>query len=136
MFKNSTTQRILLIVAVTLLLAGVYFSSLGNIAGAVPTYAAAFLCLIFMYLPHFKKFKALGIEAELLTQKMDEYDKTGDMLRRFWKPDGDNTIVASNQKLREWMKENDLGKISVSAFLRGNLLADARRKAIKDLRLD
>lgn len=62
-------------------------------------------------------------------------DKPDDVLRRFLKPDGDNADALTEQRMREWMKKNNLEEISISRFLRGNLLADARRKAITNLRL-
>lgn len=62
-------------------------------------------------------------------------DKPDDVLRRFLTPDGDNADALTEQPMREWMKKNNLEEISISRFLRGNLLADARRKAITNLRL-
>ncbi len=41
-------------------------------ASATVTYAAAIFCLIFAFLSRFKKFKGLGIEAELWEQKQQE----------------------------------------------------------------
>lgn len=133
--RNSTTQSILLVVAVVLLSAGTYFAYSGNVSGAYPTFGAAIFCLIFYFLPYFSEFEGFGVKAKLQTQKMDEYDRSGDVLRGFWKPDGENVDALNEQRMREWMKKNNLEEISIITFLRGNLLAEARREAITTLRL-
>ena len=65
---------------------GIYLSYLGKTAGATVTYTAAVLCLVFSFLQEFKKFKGLGIEAELLEKKIEEADKVLSQLRDLIKP--------------------------------------------------
>jgi hypothetical protein len=55
-------------------------------------------------------------------------------LRKFWKPKG--SINRSNEnRLKEWLKANGLAPDSITFFLRNELFADARRRAVTDLRL-
>lgn len=57
-----------------------------------------------------------------------------EVLRKYWKPDG--TINRINErKLKEWLKVNGLSPDSITFFLRNGILADARRRAVKDLEL-
>jgi hypothetical protein len=63
-----------IIVAVSLFVSGVALSFCDKVEATVATYAAGILCLIFVFLPEFKKFKGLGIEAELLNRKIAEAD--------------------------------------------------------------
>ena len=50
------------------------------------TYAAAVLCLIFVFLNEFKKFKGFGVEAELLENKVKEADHVLTQLRSLLTP--------------------------------------------------
>lgn len=75
--KNAVTEylsfrNIIFLIAVGLFLSGIRLSFLDLTGSAVATYGAALGCLIFVFLPQFKKFKALGVEAELLGKRIEE----------------------------------------------------------------
>ena len=72
---NSKGRIIVFIIAVILICAGVLLSFQDKSASAGVTYTAAILCLIFSFLHAFKKFKGLGVEAELLDKKIEEAGK-------------------------------------------------------------
>ncbi|EGQ9781657.1 TPA: hypothetical protein I7787_21915 [Vibrio vulnificus] len=74
-------QIVIFIVAIALFAAGVWLGYLDKAGVATATYGAAVLSLIFAFLPEFKKFKGLGIEAELLDKKIEETDKLLQQLR-------------------------------------------------------
>ena len=57
-----------------------------------------------------------------------------DILRGYWKPDGSVT-KQSERRLKEWLKSKGLEPDTITLFLRNELLADARRRAIVDLEL-
>ncbi len=65
-------RNIIFTIAVGLVLSGVRLSFLDLTGSAVATYGAALGCLIFVFLPQFKKFRALGVEAELLGKRIEE----------------------------------------------------------------
>jgi len=67
-------QKVILIAAMILLICGVGLSYLDKTGGATVKYADAVLCLIFAFLPEFKGFKGLGVEAKLLEKKIEETD--------------------------------------------------------------
>lgn len=62
---------------------------------------------------------------------------TGDVLRKYWKPDGKDINQANDKKLREWMSANGLsaGPGSITMFLYGAEFEGLRKKAIQDLNL-
>ena len=62
-------------------------------------------------------------------------DQSGDILRRFWKPDGENVNEENEKELKEWMGNHGVDSRSVYLFLRSELLADARVQAVQDLKL-
>ena len=77
------------------------------------------------------------IRKELLITKFLK-SEAGDIIRSFWKPDG-NTINRENEaKLKEWMETNriDSGAGSITMFLRGEAFESLRIKAVKDLNLN
>jgi len=83
--------------------------------------------------------KAGAAKNELKDIRKAAYAKTkaGDLLRKFWKPDG-KTIDESNQtRLREWMQEKSLatGRGTITMFLRSDVLEEARVRAVQDLGL-
>jgi len=83
---NTTIRIIVLIASLALMLAGIVLSFQDKTTGATATYGAAILCLIFVFLPAFKKFKGLGIEAELLGQKIEKADNLIHKLQSFSLP--------------------------------------------------
>ena len=58
-------QKAILVTAIALLAVGAGLAAFGNVGGATVTYGVAILCLIFAFLGQFKRFKGLGVEAEL-----------------------------------------------------------------------
>jgi hypothetical protein len=72
----------LFFIAIILFAFGTWFASEEKAAGAGATYAAAAICLIFVFLSKFKRFKAFGlIDAELLEEKLEEADRLIKRLR-------------------------------------------------------
>ena len=67
-------KKIIFVVAMILLIFGVCLSFQDKTGGAFVTYGAAIFCLIFAFLQEFKRFKGLGIEAEVLEKKIEEAD--------------------------------------------------------------
>lgn len=59
----------------------------------------------------------------------------GEALRLFWKPDGRTIDKKSAVVLKDWMKANGLGRVSMTVFVHGNEFADMRVKAVEDLKL-
>ncbi len=72
---------IIFLVSISLFGAGVSLSFLNQVSGAIATYGAGVLTLIFAFLSEFKTFKGLGIEAELLDKKIEEADDLISRLR-------------------------------------------------------
>jgi hypothetical protein len=62
-------------------------------------------------------------------------DKTGDLIRTFWKPDGSTTNTANAAKITKWIKDNDLGTLSITMLMRSDALSQARNQAVSDLGL-
>jgi hypothetical protein len=69
------------VLAILLFASGVVLGFCDKAQAAGLTYGAAGICLIFVFLSAFKKFKAFGIEAELLERKIEEADKLLSQLR-------------------------------------------------------
>jgi len=78
-------------------------------------------------------------EAEIRKQ-VSTYMKsgTGDVIRKYWKPDGKNINQVNEDKLKNWMSSNDLsvGPGSITMFLYGAEFEGLRKKAIQDLNLN
>ncbi len=84
-FRN--VVRVLVAISGLLLLGmGVVLSYQDKLGGATATYGTAIVCLIFVFLSDFKRFKGLGIEAELLDQKIEEADELLARLRGITAP--------------------------------------------------
>ncbi len=84
--------------------------------------------------------KAADIEIKGIYQK----DSTGDLLRRFWKPDGKTVNKENEQKLKgqeitkntaDWMKAQGTNEVSALLFLRDKDFVAARAQVVKDLGL-
>lgn len=67
--------------AVALLGFGAFLAYSGNNSGAGLTYTTGIICLIFSFLPSFKRFSGLGIKAELLENKIQEADRIIGMMK-------------------------------------------------------
>jgi len=72
MIGNEIMRWLILICGFVLFGFGVFLATEDKIEGAMTTYGAASICLIFAFLARFKKFKGPGIEAELWEGKMEE----------------------------------------------------------------
>lgn len=94
-------QIIIFIVAILLFLSGVGLGYLDKVGAATATYTAAVLSLIFAFLPEFKKFKGLGIEAELLDKKIEETDKLLKQLRDITAPISE-MLISSTARAGRW----------------------------------
>lgn len=62
--------------------------------------------------------------------------ESGSLLRRFWKPDGMNINKANAEKLRTWLKENNIAGVALPFFFRAARFQDARVRAVKELGLE
>lgn len=97
-----TTMRVTIAVASLVLLAsGIALSFLDKAAAAGVTYSAAVLCLIFVFLPEFKRFKGLGIEAELLDRKIEEADQLLTRLRGITVPIAE-MLLSTTARMGRW----------------------------------
>lgn len=83
--------------------------------------------------------EARKADTELKKLIEGKYARTaaGDILRRFWKPDGKEIDKVNEERLVEWMKSNGFatGPGTITMFLRSEAQEDARLKAVKDLNL-
>ena len=67
---------LLMVLAIVLFIAGLLLAfSDKDTSLVVSTYAAAIFCLIFVFITQFKKFKGLGIEAELWDETQEKAEK-------------------------------------------------------------
>lgn len=62
-------------------------------------------------------------------------DRPGDVLRAFWKPDGDNINPQNEAILRDWLNEQEI-PVSITFFLRSDQYASDRRRAVSALKLE
>jgi hypothetical protein len=74
-------RGILFVAGLVLFGAGAVLSYQDKTASATATYGAGALCLVFAFLPEFKRVKGFGLEAELLEKKIEEADKVLKHLR-------------------------------------------------------
>lgn len=79
--KDFHMRLAVLVAALGLFSSGVALGFAERAGAATATFATGVLCLIFVFLPEFKKFKGLGIEAELLDRKLEEADRLLSQLR-------------------------------------------------------
>lgn len=93
--------------------AGFYLCYRDKTGAATATYAAGVLCLIFAFLPEFKRFKGFGVEAELLERKIVEADETIARLRNLSKPLAELmfTIVARSGRWDSMVPRHDRYRI-------------------------
>jgi len=94
-------QVIIFTVAILLFVSGVGLGFMDKVGAATATYTAAVLSLIFAFLPEFKKFKGLGIEAELLDKKIEETDKLLKQLRDMASPIAE-MLISSTARAGRW----------------------------------
>jgi hypothetical protein len=94
-------QIIIFIVAILLFTSGVGLGYMDKVGAATATYTAAVLSLIFAFLPEFKTFKGLGIEAELLDKKIEETDKLLKQLRDITAPISE-MLISSTARSGRW----------------------------------
>jgi hypothetical protein len=83
--------------------------------------------------------KATAARAELKDIRTAKFMKTtaGDLLRKFWKPDGVAIDKQNEQRLMKWMTDNGIatGPGAITMFLRSDVLEEARIKAVRELNL-
>ncbi|MHB9073854.1 MAG: hypothetical protein ACYC6G_10040 [Desulfobaccales bacterium] len=72
--KSQTLRIIIFCIAIGLFVVGVVLSFLDKIGGVAGAYTTAIICLIFVFLSEFERFKGFGIEAEL-RKKIQEADE-------------------------------------------------------------
>lgn len=94
-------QIAIFITALILFAFGVVLSFQDQVTAAAVTYSAAVLSLIFAFLPEFKKFKGLGIEAELLDKKIEEADILLSQLRDISIPIAE-MLLSSTARMGRW----------------------------------
>ena len=83
--------------------------------------------------------KATDAKKAMRDMRKDVYkkDAAGDILFAFWMPDGKNVDSANEQRLKDWMTQNNISTApgSIMMFLRGEMFVDARVQAVSDLNL-
>lgn len=94
-------QITILVTALLLFVSGVGLGFMDKTGAATATYTAAVLSLIFAFLPEFKKFKGLGIEAELLDKKIEETDRLLNQLRDITAPIAE-MLLSSTARIGRW----------------------------------
>lgn len=62
-----------------------------------------------------------------------EQDDAGDLIRKFWKPDGNNINKLNEKKITSWMSANGLTGVSITVFIRGATYSVAREKAVEEI---
>ncbi|TQV82875.1 hypothetical protein [Aliikangiella coralliicola] len=63
--------------------------------------------------------------------------KSGDLLRRFWKPDGINVEKKNEEKLKAWLENSEIsGPGSITMLLHAESFEDARVRAVTELNLE
>jgi hypothetical protein len=61
-------------------------------------------------------------------------DPSGDLLRMFWKPDGENINDENAKVLKKWMEDNKI-KTSITSFIRSDKYSEERKNALRDLNI-
>ena len=63
---------------------------------------------------------------------------SGDLLRRYWKPDGENVHPGNEKRLKKWMASNRLAVSpgSIAMFLHTSAFEGLRKKAVLDLKFN
>ena len=106
---ESIVFRILIfIIAVVLFYIGIRLS-LSN-KSAIITYSTAIFCLIFVFLPDFKRFEGLGFKAELLDKKIEEADQVIKKLREISIPFAEFQIMTLSRMGRWGLSFSDREK--------------------------
>ena len=60
---------------------------------------------------------------------------TANVLRAFWKPDGETANRENAEKLTSWMEANGLGEVFVAGLLNASIFREARSAAIRQLNI-
>ena len=85
--------------------------------------------------------ETVGVEARKAEENLEELtsafvgDTPGDLLRAYWKPDGENINTVNQKAIRDWMADNGLAGESITFLIRSSEHAPAREKAVRDLKL-
>ncbi len=101
MNKREIDKIILLIFFSALLIIGIILSFQNKPTTAGLTYTTAILCMIFAKLSSFKKFKGLGIEAELLEEKIEKADLLIRKLKDFSLPTAE-LLISNVARTGRW----------------------------------
>ena len=72
-------------------------------------------------------------QEELKASTASETEVTGNIVRKFWKPDGKTSDKRNEARLRKWMSTNGLSDLSTTTFISREVFAQLRSKAIRDL---
>ena len=82
-------------------------------ASAIATSGFAVLCLFYVFLPEFKRFKGFGVEAELLEKKIEEADRLLGQLRQLATPMAEMlfTIVARMGRWDSMVPRKDRNRV-------------------------
>lgn len=106
--QDTYTFSLVLIMRVTifftslvLFATGILLAIRDQAAAAGTSYTAAVLCLIFVFLSEFKKFKGLGIEAELLDRKLEEAEVLLSRLRGITVPIAE-MLFSTSARMGRW----------------------------------
>lgn len=75
-------------------------------------------------------------ELSIILKSSYKKDQAGDLIRKFWKPDGTSVDSANEAIIKNWMKNNQLDNVSITFFIRSTHLSSAREKAIKDIPIE
>lgn len=100
--KGQTLRIIIFCIAIGLFVVGVVLSFLDKIGGVAGAYTAAIICLIFVFLSEFERFKGFGIEADL-RKKIQEADEIIRHLREISLPIAE-LLFAVDTRIGRWSK--------------------------------
>ncbi|MEM0673717.1 hypothetical protein AAHA48_11100 [Dickeya oryzae] len=78
------------------------------------------------------KSKADNENAAIISSSYEQ-DDAGDLIRKFWKPDGNNINKLNEKKITSWMSANGLTGVSITFFIRGATYSVAREKAVEEI---
>jgi len=140
-FFVSTAETVLGI-AVTRTSGGVQVALAAFVIAFPVLVAGAFFAILWFRPHHFYAPSEYGsrvgprefAEAFAVAKPYDR-DNAGDVLRLFWRPDGRKVDKANQERLKTWMRENGLGRLAVTEFVRGGHFASLRAKADDELKL-
>ena len=82
-----------------------------------------------------ESIKKSGDEIKNILKGKYSVSKEGELLRKFWKPDGDNINPVNQEKLKDWLKSKGI-IASITFFIDSSeLFWSAQKVAVKDLNI-